>query len=73
MYMKLQPTTTETIVSFNGADYFIAKNENGWLEVSGPEKFQFTRDNNYCWQFTKEIDADLAINLKVKAIFSRLV
>jgi len=63
----------EIILSFNGADYLIAKNESGWLEVNGPEKFQFTRDNNYCWQFTKEIDADLAINLKVKAIFFHLV
>ena len=63
----------EIVLSFNGEDYLIAKDENGWLEVSGPEKFQFTRDNNYSWQFTKEIDADLAINLKVKAIFSRLI
>ncbi|QEC67898.1 hypothetical protein FRZ67_11525 [Panacibacter ginsenosidivorans] len=71
--MKAQLNTIETIVSFNGADYFIVKNENGWLEVNGPDKFQFTRDNNYRWQFTKEIDADLAINLKVKAIFFHLV
>ena len=63
----------EIVLSFNGEDYLIAKDENGWLEVNGPEKFQFTRDNNYCWKFTKEIDADLAVTLKVKAISFHLI
>lgn len=63
----------EITISFNGANYLIAKATDGWLHVFGPEHFRFTRDKSYNWHFSKEIDKDLQISLKAQVISAHLL
>jgi hypothetical protein len=63
----------EITISFNGANYVVARSNDGWLYVQGPEQFKFTRDNSYHWHFSKEIDKDLQVSLKAQVISSHLI
>lgn len=64
--------TMEITVSFNGMSYAIAAGNDGWLYVTGADKFRFTRDEKYLWHFSKAVDNDLQIVLKLKAFVTGL-
>ncbi|MBG9377794.1 hypothetical protein I5907_16255 [Panacibacter sp. DH6] len=62
----------EVSVSFNGMQYAIAPGDDGWLYVTGADIFRFTRDDKYFWHFSKQIDNDLQVVLKLKAFVTGL-